>query len=96
MTLNGRCTRPRTYVRAQPTVHVAPCQNERVQEPLENLSENARRVHAYLAQDPNRTEKLEDIARSIRLTPGQTADALRELQAAERADETFGGWSVLT
>jgi predicted Rossmann fold nucleotide-binding protein DprA/Smf involved in DNA uptake len=66
-----------------------------MQEALDNLSENARRVHAHLAEDPDRTEKYEQIAASVGLAPGETLDALRELQAGGRADETMGGWSVL-
>jgi hypothetical protein len=66
-----------------------------VQEPLENASENARRVHAYLDEDPDRTESVEAIAEGVGLSSGLTADALRELEAAKRAVETFGGWSVL-
>jgi hypothetical protein len=66
-----------------------------MQEPLDNLSGNARRVHTYLMGMGDRSETLEVIAESVGLTPGETADALRELQAANRADETFGGWSVL-
>jgi hypothetical protein len=67
-----------------------------VQEPLDNLSEQARRVHAYLEGDPDRTEHLEGIAEAVGLSEGDTANALRELEAGKRAVETFGGWSVLT
>jgi predicted Rossmann fold nucleotide-binding protein DprA/Smf involved in DNA uptake len=66
-----------------------------MQEPLDNLSDNAQRVHAYLDEDPDRTEKLEVIARAVGLTPGRTAEALRELEAGQRAVEAYGGWSVL-
>jgi DNA-binding Lrp family transcriptional regulator len=66
-----------------------------MQEPLENLSERARRVHDYLAKDPDRTEELGVISAAIGLSEGETANALRELAAASRADESFGGWSVL-
>jgi predicted Rossmann fold nucleotide-binding protein DprA/Smf involved in DNA uptake len=67
-----------------------------MQESLDNLSENARRVHVRLEENPERTEKAEVIAENVGLTPGKTLDALRELQAANRAAETFGGWSILT
>jgi hypothetical protein len=66
-----------------------------MQEPLDNLSENAQRVHEYLDEDPERTERLEAIAHAVGLTTGRTADALRELEAGQRAAESFGGWSVL-
>jgi predicted Rossmann fold nucleotide-binding protein DprA/Smf involved in DNA uptake len=67
-----------------------------MQERLDNVSENARRVHAYLAKIPDRAETLEVIAESVGLTPGETEDALRELEQARRAAQSFGGWSVLT
>jgi hypothetical protein len=66
-----------------------------MQEPLENLSQNAQRVHACLAADPNRTMSLEKIADETGLKPGETADALRGLEAATHAVESFGGWGVL-
>lgn len=66
-----------------------------MQEPLENLSESAQRVHAHLAEDPNQTEPLGVIATAADLSEGETANALRELAAADRAAESFGGWSVL-
>jgi DNA-binding MarR family transcriptional regulator len=66
-----------------------------VQEPLENLSQNAQRVHAYLLEDPERTSELEEIAERVGLTQGETADALRGLEAATRAAESFGGWAVV-
>lgn len=66
-----------------------------VQEPLDNLSGYARRVHSYLDEDPNRTEQLEVIAERVCLATGKVADALRELDAGGRAVESFGGWSVL-
>jgi predicted Rossmann fold nucleotide-binding protein DprA/Smf involved in DNA uptake len=67
-----------------------------VQQPLDSLSQNARRVHAYLAKFPDRTETLEVIAEGVGLTAGETEDALRELEVAGLAAESFGGWSVLT
>ncbi len=66
-----------------------------MQEPLDNLSEEARNVHAYLDASPNSSYKLEAIAAAVGLSDGQTAYALRELQAGQRAAETFGGWSVI-
>lgn len=66
-----------------------------MQEPLDNLSALARRVHAHLDEDPDRTETVEKIAEACGLAPGQTATALQELKAGGRAVETFGGWSVL-
>jgi DNA-binding MarR family transcriptional regulator len=66
-----------------------------VQEPLENLSKNAQRVHAYLMENPNRSTDLAGIAEQVGLTQGETADALRGLEAADRAAESLGGWSVL-
>lgn len=66
-----------------------------IQEPLENLSQTAQQVHACLVQDPNRTMSLEEISEETGLTPGETADALRGLEAATRAAESFGGWSVV-
>jgi hypothetical protein len=68
-----------------------------MQEPLENLSENARLVHADLDAHPEETRQAEEIASSIggQLTLGEVVDALRELEAANRAAESFGGWSVL-
>ncbi len=67
-----------------------------MQEPLDNLSDNARRVHENLATDPNATKRLEEIASEVELGEGDTANALRELEAGTRAAESFGGWSVLT
>jgi hypothetical protein len=69
--------------------------NRFIQEPLENLSQNAQRVHACLATDPNRTMSLEEIADETGLRLGETADALRGLEAATRAAESFGGWGVV-
>jgi predicted Rossmann fold nucleotide-binding protein DprA/Smf involved in DNA uptake len=66
-----------------------------MQEPLDNLSEEARNAHAFLDADPNTSYKLEEIAKKVGLTEGQTANALRELNVAQRAAETFGGWSVV-
>jgi hypothetical protein len=66
-----------------------------MQEPLENLSGSAQRVHSHLAEDPDRTEELAIIADAVGLSEGETANALRELAAATRAAESFGGWSVL-
>jgi hypothetical protein len=66
-----------------------------MQEPLDNLSEEARNIHAYLDADPERTEKVEVIAAAVGLSEGETANALRELDGASRAAEAFGGWSVL-
>lgn len=66
-----------------------------MQEPLENLSQNSQRVHACLAADPNRTMTLEEIAGETGLKPGETADALRGLEAATHAAESFGGWGVI-
>jgi hypothetical protein len=34
------------------------------------------------------------IAERVRLSPGETEDALRELEAARLAAQSFGGWSV--
>jgi predicted Rossmann fold nucleotide-binding protein DprA/Smf involved in DNA uptake len=67
-----------------------------MQERLDNLSGNARRVHAYLAAIPDRTETLEVIAKSVGLTAGETEGALRELEQGRRAAQSFGGWPVLT
>lgn len=67
-----------------------------MQEPLDNLSDDARRVHGNLAADPNATKKLDVIANEVGLTEGDTANALRELEAASRAVESMRGWSVLT
>jgi hypothetical protein len=69
-----------------------------MQEPLDNLSEDAQIVHADLEAHAEETRPLEAIVDSLggRLRPGEVADALRELQAAQRASETFGGWSILT
>ena len=67
-----------------------------MQEPLEHLSQNARRVHAYLAQGIEHSEKREVIAEKVGLSEGETEDALRELQRAKLAGESMGGWSVLT
>ena len=68
-----------------------------MQEPLDNLSLNAQLVHADLDAHPEDTRKLEAIVDSLggEWTPGAVADALRELQAATRAAESFGGWSVV-
>jgi hypothetical protein len=65
-----------------------------MQRPLEDLSENARRVHAFLAQDPDRSETLYVIAESVGLGVDEAANALRELAGAQRAKETSppGGW----
>ncbi len=49
-----------------------------MQEPLDNLSESARRVHTHLDEDPDRTEQVEAIAEAVGLSTGQTANALRE------------------
>jgi hypothetical protein len=68
-----------------------------MQEPLENLSENAQDVYAFLAEQSTNKE-LEEIAAELdggRLRPGQVADAIRELEAGQRAIRTFGGWSAL-
>jgi hypothetical protein len=65
-----------------------------MQEPLENLSQNAQRVQACLAKDPNLTMALEEIAEETGLKPGETADALRSLEATNHASESFGGWGV--
>jgi DNA-binding MarR family transcriptional regulator len=65
-----------------------------MQEPLENLSQNAQRVQACLAEDPNRTMTLEGIADETGLKPGATVDALRSLEATNHASESFGGWAV--
>jgi hypothetical protein len=67
-----------------------------VQEPLDNLSSTARLVHGFLNRDPEATLKLEAISEGTALSAGEVADALRELERATRASETFGGWSVLT
>lgn len=69
-----------------------------MQEPLDNLSEHAQLVHADLQAHAGETRPLEAIIDSLggRLRPGEVADALRDLEAARRASETFGGWSVLT
>ena len=66
-----------------------------MQEPLDNLSPDAQRVHANLMEDPDSTRPLEVIAADVGFTEGETANALRELQAAHRAAESFGGWSVV-
>jgi hypothetical protein len=68
-----------------------------MQEPLENLSENAQDIYAFLAQQPGNKE-LEEIAAELdggRLRPGQIADAIRELEAGQRVVRAFGGWSTL-
>jgi DNA-binding MarR family transcriptional regulator len=65
-----------------------------MQEPLENLSQNAQRVQACLAKDPSRNMPLEDIADETGLKPGETADALRSLEATNHASEGFRGWAV--
>lgn len=67
-----------------------------MQEPLDNLSGNARQVHENLAADPDATKQLDVIASEIGMSEGETANALRELRAGQRAVESFGGWSVLT
>jgi hypothetical protein len=66
-----------------------------MQEPLENLSQNAQRVQACLAKDPNRNMTLEEIVEETGLKPGETADALRSLEATNHASEAMRGWSVL-
>lgn len=68
-----------------------------MQEPLENLSENAQDVYAFLAEQSTNKE-LEEIAAELdggRLRPGQVADAIRELETGQRAVRAFGGWSAL-
>ena len=68
-----------------------------MQEPLENLSENAQDIYAFLAQQSGNKE-LEDIAAELdggRLRPGQVGDAIRELEAGQRVVRAFGGWSTL-
>lgn len=69
-----------------------------MQEPLENLSADAQDVYAYLVVQTDNKE-VEEIAAELdggRLRPGHVADAIRELEAGQRVDEAFGGWSVLT
>ncbi len=68
-----------------------------MQRPLEDLSPNARLVHENLAADPESTRSVDTITDSLdgQLTGQEVEDALGELQAAGRAAETFGGWSVL-
>jgi hypothetical protein len=68
-----------------------------LQEPLENLSADAQDVYAFLAEQADNKE-VEEISAELdggRLRPGQVADAIRELEAAERVSEAFGGWDVL-
>jgi hypothetical protein len=70
-----------------------------LQEPLDNLSNHARIVYGnLLAHVDGRNREPEAIAESLggELTPGEVADALRELEVARRAAHAFGGWSVLT
>jgi hypothetical protein len=62
-----------------------------MQEPLENLSANAQRVHTHLITDHEQDYSLEEIAVAVDLREGEVANALRELDAAGRASETFGG-----
>jgi hypothetical protein len=68
-----------------------------MQEPLDNLSENARVVYEDLDQNPDENRQPDAIAQSLggQVTPGEVAHALRELQAAGRAAEAFGGWSIV-
>lgn len=70
-----------------------------MQEPLENLSQDANLVHMSLTDHPE-LKTPEDIAGGPyglqQLTAGQAARALRELEAASRAVESFGGWSVVS
>jgi hypothetical protein len=70
-----------------------------MQEPLDNLSQDARLVQMSLIDHPELTTP-EAIAGGEygieQLSPGAVADALRELQAAGRAAESFGGWSILS
>lgn len=68
-----------------------------MQLPLEDLSPNARLVHTNLAADPESTRSVDTITDTLdgQLTGEEVEDALRELQAALHAAETFGGWSVL-
>ena len=47
-----------------------------------------------LRRNPDRTEKIEAIAESVSVTPGETVDALRELRP-RRAAESFAGRSIL-
>ena len=69
-----------------------------MQEPLDNLSQDARLVHMSLIDHPELTTP-EAIAAGPygiqQLRPGGVANALRELEAAKRAVLSFGGWSVL-
>lgn len=66
-----------------------------MQEPLENPSANAQQVHAHLVAYPEQDYSLEEIAAAADLREGEVANALRELDAAGWAGETFGGWSVV-
>jgi hypothetical protein len=70
-----------------------------VQEPLDNLSDDARIVHDDLlahVDGPNRQPEAISESLDGRLTPGEVANALRELEAAQRAALAMGGWSVVT
>ncbi|MDA0179020.1 hypothetical protein OJ997_01840 [Solirubrobacter phytolaccae] len=69
-----------------------------MQEPLDNLSDDARTVYDFLAANGGRNWQPEEISEGLggELRPGEVADALRELDGARRADEAMGGWSILT
>jgi hypothetical protein len=69
-----------------------------MQEPLDKLSVSAQLVYTDLEEHPEENRWPEAIAESLggRLTPGQVADALRELEAAKRATVAMGGWSILS
>jgi hypothetical protein len=69
-----------------------------MQEPIDNLSDDAKIVHDSLTDHPDLTtpEAIADGPYGLeQLTPGQVGSALRELEAGSRAVETFGGWSVV-
>lgn len=67
------------------------------QVPLDTLTASARLVHLDLEEHAEATRPVEAITESIGggLSQGEVFDALRELQAATRAAETFGGWSIV-
>lgn len=67
-----------------------------MQEPLDNLSADARQVHEFLALQVTNKQP-EEISEGLgeALTPGEVADALRELEDAMRAVPAMGGWSTL-